>query len=68
LIIHLPADQIEGQDGGQIEKALHNYFSYRRTEWMWRPLETFLYDWRPIWRRCRLMTEVSQTPVIVRAG
>ena len=123
LIIHLPADQAQGEDGSRIEQALHNYFSYRHAEcqrrlrfffrdgrnallvglvfllvctvlrelalrwghgvvaeivdegllllgWvaMWRPLEIFLYDWRPIWRRCRLMAKVSQTPVIVRAG
>jgi len=35
---------------------------------MWRPLEIFLYDWRPIWHRCRLMAKVSRTPVIVRTG
>jgi hypothetical protein len=34
---------------------------------MWRPLEIFLYDWRPIWRRYRLFVKLSQIPVIVRA-
>jgi hypothetical protein len=34
---------------------------------MWRPLEIFLYDWRPIWRRGRLFAKLSQIPVIVRA-
>src|SRR5262249_23132184 len=34
---------------------------------MWRPLEIFLYDWRPIWRRSRLSASLAQTPVIVRA-
>ena len=33
---------------------------------MWRPLETFLYDWRPIWRRSRLFDKLSRIPVIVR--
>ena len=123
LVIHLPADQIQGEDGSRIEQALHNYFSYRHAEcqrrlrfyfrdgrnsllvgllfllgctvlrqlalrwgqglvpeivdegllllgWvaMWRPLEIFLYDWRPIWRRCRLLAKVAQTPVIVRVN
>jgi hypothetical protein len=35
---------------------------------MWRPLEIFLYDWRPIWRRCRLFAKLAEIPVIVRAG
>ena len=122
LVIHLPADQLQGEDGSRIEQALHNYFRYRHAEcqrrlrfffrdgrnalavglifllgctvlrqlaltwghgvmleivdegllllgWvaMWRPLEIFLYDWRPIWRRCRLLAKVSETPVAVRA-
>jgi hypothetical protein len=33
---------------------------------MWRPLEIFLYDWRPIWRRSRLFDKLSRIPVIVR--
>jgi hypothetical protein len=33
---------------------------------MWRPLEIFLYDWRPIWHRYRLFTKLSKIPVIVR--
>jgi hypothetical protein len=32
---------------------------------MWRPLEIFLYDWRPIWRRCRLYAK-TRIPVTVR--
>ena len=34
---------------------------------MWRPLEIFLYDWRPIWHRSRLFAKLSKIPVIVRA-
>ncbi len=33
---------------------------------MWRPLEIFLYDWRPIWRRGRLFAKLARVPVIVR--
>jgi hypothetical protein len=33
---------------------------------MWRPLEIFLYDWRPIWRRCRLYAKLARIPVTVR--
>jgi archaellum biogenesis protein FlaJ (TadC family) len=33
---------------------------------MWRPLEIFLYDWRPIRRRCRVFAKLSEIPVIVR--
>jgi hypothetical protein len=33
---------------------------------MWRPLEIFLYDWRPIRHRLRLFAKLSQIPVIVR--
>jgi hypothetical protein len=33
---------------------------------MWRPLEIFLYDWRPIWRRCRLYAKLARVPVAVR--
>jgi len=35
---------------------------------MWRPLEIFLYDWRPIKRRCRLLAKLSEIPVIVRTS
>ncbi len=33
---------------------------------MWRPLEIFLYDWRPIRRRARLYAKLAQVPVTVR--
>jgi hypothetical protein len=33
---------------------------------MWRPLEIFLYDWRPIWRRGRLFAKLARVPVLVR--
>ena len=33
---------------------------------MWRPLEIFLYDWRPIRRRCQVFAKLSDIPVIVR--
>ncbi len=33
---------------------------------MWRPLEIFLYDWRPIWHRCRLFAKLATVPVVVR--
>jgi hypothetical protein len=33
---------------------------------MWRPLEIFLYDWRPIRRRCQVFAKLSEIPVIVR--
>jgi hypothetical protein len=33
---------------------------------MWRPLEIFLYDWRPIWHRYRLFAKLSRIPVVVR--
>ncbi|HYB69887.1 MAG TPA: hypothetical protein VEH80_04415 [Candidatus Bathyarchaeia archaeon] len=32
---------------------------------MWRPLEIFLYDWRPIRRRCRLYAKLATVPVTV---
>lgn len=32
---------------------------------MRRPLEIFRYDWRPIWRRCRLYAK-TRIPVTVR--
>ena len=32
---------------------------------MWRPLEIFLYDWRPIHRRCRLLAKLCEIPVVV---
>ena len=35
---------------------------------MWRPLEIFLYDWRPIRRRCRLFAKLSEIPVIMRTS
>jgi len=35
---------------------------------MWRPLEIFLYEWVPIRRRCRILSKLSKTPVIVQAG
>jgi hypothetical protein len=35
---------------------------------MWRPLEIFLYDWRPIRRRCQVFAKLSEIPVIVRAA
>lgn len=33
---------------------------------MWRPLEIFLYDWRPIRHRHRLFAKLSRIPVVVR--
>ena len=33
---------------------------------MWRPLEIFLYDWRPIWHRLRLFAKLATVPVAVR--
>jgi hypothetical protein len=33
---------------------------------MWRPLEIFLYEWVPIRRRCRILTKLANTPVVVR--
>jgi len=33
---------------------------------MWRPLEIFLYEWVPIRRRCRILTNLSKAPVILR--
>jgi hypothetical protein len=33
---------------------------------MWRPLQTFLYDWWPIRRRCRTLAALSTTPVEIR--
>src|SRR5215510_6340160 len=32
---------------------------------MWRPLEIFLYDWRPIRRRQRLFAKLAEIPVVV---
>ena len=32
---------------------------------MWRPLEIFLYDWRPLRRRCRLLAKLCEIPVVV---
>lgn len=34
---------------------------------MWRPLETFLYDWVPIRRRCQLYALLAKLPVFLRA-
>lgn len=34
---------------------------------MWRPLEIFLYDWRPIRHRRRLFAKLSTIPVVVRS-
>ncbi len=33
---------------------------------MWRPLEVFLYGWRPIWHRTRLYAKLARIPVIMR--
>lgn len=35
---------------------------------MWRPLQTFLYDWWPIRRRCRTFARLAAIPVEVRPG
>lgn len=35
---------------------------------MWRPLDTFLYDWWPIRRRGRVLGKLAEMPVIVRAA
>jgi hypothetical protein len=32
---------------------------------MWRPLEVFLYGWRPIWHRTRLYAKLARIPVIM---
>jgi hypothetical protein len=34
---------------------------------MWRPLETFLYDWRPLRHRARLCAKLAQIPMVVSA-
>jgi hypothetical protein len=33
---------------------------------MWRPLQTFLYDWWPLRRRQRLLAEIAEIPIDVR--
>ena len=35
---------------------------------MWRPLEIFLYDWRPIRRRQRLFAKLAEIPVVIRSS
>ncbi|HTK93603.1 MAG TPA: hypothetical protein VL948_25440 [Verrucomicrobiae bacterium] len=35
---------------------------------MWRPLEIFLYDWRPIRRRQRLFAKLADIPIVIRAS
>jgi len=35
---------------------------------MWRPLETFLYDWWPIRRRGRILGKLAEMPVVVRTA
>jgi len=35
---------------------------------MWRPLEIFLYDWRPLRRRCRLLAKLCEIPVVVSSA
>jgi len=35
---------------------------------MWRPLDTFLYDWWPIRRRGRVLGKLAEMPVLVRAA
>ena len=32
----------------------------------WRPIETYLYDWWPIWRRIILFSRIISAPVEVR--
>src|SRR5262245_10922647 len=34
---------------------------------MWRPLETFLYDWRPLRHRARVFAKLAQIPMVVSA-
>jgi hypothetical protein len=34
---------------------------------MWRPLDTFLYDWWPVRRRGRIFGKLAAMPVVVRA-
>lgn len=34
---------------------------------MWRPLQTFLYDWWPLRRRQTLLAEIARMPIDVRA-
>jgi len=33
---------------------------------MWRPLEIFLYDWRPIRHRVRLFAKLPSVAIVVR--
>ena len=35
---------------------------------MWRPLEIFLYDWRPIRRRQRLFAKLAEIPIVIRSA
>ncbi len=35
---------------------------------MWRPLEIFLYDWRPIRRRQRLFAKLAEIPIVIRSS
>jgi len=35
---------------------------------MWRPLDTFLYDWWPIQRRGRILGKLVEMPVVVRTA
>jgi hypothetical protein len=33
---------------------------------MWRPMQIYLYDWWPLWRRCALLTRLGQMKVEIR--
>jgi hypothetical protein len=35
---------------------------------MWRPLDTFLYDWWPIQRRGQILGKLAEMPVVVRTA
>src|SRR6516164_9717010 len=35
---------------------------------MWRPLDTFLYDWWPVRRRGQVLGKLAEMPVLVRAA
>ena len=35
---------------------------------MWRPLEVFLYDWWPLWRRRNLYRRLAAATVLVKSS
>jgi hypothetical protein len=54
-------------DAGPIASALEESLIILGWVANWKPIETYLYDWWPLWRRRNLYLRLSRAEVVLKA-